>query len=1416
DSAPFSYSQSIGTHSHSHRREKTFHFDHVLGPQDDQGTVYRVTGEPLVQDLLAGYNGCIMTYGQTGAGKTHTISHLQPGRLGLIPRCCHEMFDGITQSKGRYEWRVHVSYLQIYMEIISDLLSNSTGLNLRETAQGGVYVEDLTSYECKTVNDVMSIMRQGEQAKKMAHTSMNTRSSRSHTVLTVSVTRSLRMPSEQTDTDHAQDGTDPDAHDERRLLRGSLVFVDLAGSERAAKTHPEGIQLAEAKSINKSLSCLGNVIAALSNDKKGDDAPDTPRADKGERERQGQGERGQVFVPWRDSKLTRLLQDVLGGNSRNTLIINIGPGNRNIHETVTSLTFGRRAMSVLVHPKVNEEMDYRQLSMELQRQLDRMSMQSMRRGPDSDLLADYESLRVQNESLRRELEQERERASNCETGWHAQKRRADQLETASQMMLTAVNESHERIEELEQIKELLERNVADERRERGGGGGRGSAPPPGPSPSDDMSTHADLDELMSTAEARGETEVLQALQQMQQSMAVSGRDRPSPSAQDRERERDRDYQPRGDGLGGARRLALERTIVDLQDALVISNSEKTKSERETAAMAQHAAEIQDQLGQTEKGNSLLQENLELVTQDRDVKERQLAQVMRRLEILSRHYRRMACSTMQLGKHMVLLSSTGVLGCDKTVTDNVAIISRLLETHDVLDTSSADIRGMVDADSALAQPLAIARLGREEGEGEGEGEGESDTDEETSDSESELVQVSPEESQSTADLTQSLKNRLESPPKPKAKTLTSGYVDALRPDSGSTKQFIGSPFEVAMMFPSAQNNVIRACIMLFPFLSAGLMRRDTTIDRLLSSGMLHGTVPQVSVNTSPEALWRRIVRRGADVCAFRPPSNGVNATLIRDITLHMSGKAGEKAEERRMQREGSLLPMTRGTRNMGLGARPRGLNRAEELFPGVLFPDPDKERERERPLSSRPNRPHGMNSLSLSTSHGMHGMNSKHSMSMVGSMGPSSMTSPRPMHPHNASLVSLTQGMQHSISRSLLAPTNPSVSRAGLSGLIDAALSAEEPASQLSLSHSSFRSRQSTANLAKGVGIATALRSQGAKDDLQSVLAELARQRVESEQRLASAEGQVKSLRQQLSQTQTESTDATQMGTSLSMQLAQASADITRLEKEVSDAKTREAALTQELLEQAQEREKLDHVVKGLEEREASAVSALTDVKKSLSDVQARLSVLENGDRVALAAAHQSLSHHRSHRLIEKAETCAAALSALVPVLATRGGRGRDRAGSAGSSTHAPGDTPLSLETGALGQGGTHETGTGSPFTAVVSDPHSTHDPYSTEAGYDHDPSPSPAPSPRGKGSLLDQIAEVRAKLNRERARREQEREEPGLMMSMSVVDLQAQADREGQMGWQRGREREREREREGGSRESSFSLEGADTGDQQL
>jgi len=293
---------------------KSFRFDRVFGVNATQHEVFQVTALPLVHDVMQGFNATIFAYGQTGSGKTYSMmgDAKSEKTKGIIPRLVDSIFQSIEDADHSMEFTVKLSYVEIYMERIRDLLDpEKNNLKIRESSRG-VWIQDVTENYVVDYDQVLDNMLQGQHNRAIASTNMNLESSRSHSVFMFT----LGQTNKQTGS----------------KKKSKLILVDLAGSESVGKTGAHGHTLNEAKHINKSLSALGNVINALSS-----------------------SSGANSHIPYRDSKLTRLLSDSLGGNSKTCLIITCSPAGDNKEETLSTCRFGNRAKNIKNKPKVNQE-----------------------------------------------------------------------------------------------------------------------------------------------------------------------------------------------------------------------------------------------------------------------------------------------------------------------------------------------------------------------------------------------------------------------------------------------------------------------------------------------------------------------------------------------------------------------------------------------------------------------------------------------------------------------------------------------------------------------------------------------------------------------------------------------------------------------------------------------------------------------------------------------------------------------------------------------------------------------------------------------------------------------------------------------------------------------------------------------------
>ncbi|XP_063104733.1 kinesin-like protein KIF16B isoform X7 [Cavia porcellus] len=324
-----------GTGDSGRERTKTFTYDFSFYSADtkspdyiSQEMVFKTLGTDVVKSAFEGYNACVFAYGQTGSGKSYTMMG-DSGDLGLIPRICEGLFSRINETTRWDEasFRTEVSYLEIYNERVRDLLrrksSKTFNLRVREHPKEGPYVEDLSKHLVQNYGDVEELMDAGNINRTTAATGMNDVSSRSHAIFTIKFTQAKfdsEMPCETVSKIH---------------------LVDLAGSERADATGATGVRLKEGGNINKSLVTLGNVISAL--------------ADLSQDATNPLVRKKQVFVPYRDSVLTWLLKDSLGGNSKTIMIATISPADVNYGETLSTLRYANRAKNIINKPTINED-----------------------------------------------------------------------------------------------------------------------------------------------------------------------------------------------------------------------------------------------------------------------------------------------------------------------------------------------------------------------------------------------------------------------------------------------------------------------------------------------------------------------------------------------------------------------------------------------------------------------------------------------------------------------------------------------------------------------------------------------------------------------------------------------------------------------------------------------------------------------------------------------------------------------------------------------------------------------------------------------------------------------------------------------------------------------------------------------------
>eukprot|EP01083_Nonionella_stella_P083193 229893_1 len=309
------------SHKRSLHPNQLFHLDMIFRDTTTQQQMFEQVGEPIVRDVLHGYNGTIFAYGQTGSGKTHSLfgdmTDPNSTQRGIIPRACEQIFQHIQDGDEIEEVIIKCSFIEIYKEKLQDLLTpNTAKLKIRQNIDKSIYVQGMHEEYVSSFSDVFDLLQIGFRNRVVGSTLMNQQSSRSHCVLTLNIKQTLRNGA---------------------VKISKVNFADLAGSERIKKTGATGLLLEQAKSINLSLSTLGNVISALTTKKKG------------------------KHIPYRDSKLTFLLQDSLGGNTKTSLIVTCSSEKYNYEETLSTLRFATRAKQMTNKVTVNKQLSIKEL-----------------------------------------------------------------------------------------------------------------------------------------------------------------------------------------------------------------------------------------------------------------------------------------------------------------------------------------------------------------------------------------------------------------------------------------------------------------------------------------------------------------------------------------------------------------------------------------------------------------------------------------------------------------------------------------------------------------------------------------------------------------------------------------------------------------------------------------------------------------------------------------------------------------------------------------------------------------------------------------------------------------------------------------------------------------------------------------------
>uniref|UniRef100_A0A671W4X3 Kinesin family member 13A n=1 Tax=Sparus aurata TaxID=8175 RepID=A0A671W4X3_SPAAU len=384
---------------------QVFAFDHCFWSMDEsnvpkyagQEVVFKCLGEGILENAFQGYNACIFAYGQTGSGKSFSMmgNGEQPG---LIPRLCCSLFERVHKEENEaHSFKVEVSYMEIYNEKVRDLLDpkgSRQSLKVREHKVLGPYVDGLSQLAVTNFEDIEVLMSEGNKSRTVAATNMNEESSRSHAVFSIIVTQTLY------DLQSGNSG--------EKVSKMSLV--DLAGSERVSKTGAAGERLKEGSNINKSLTTLGCVISALAD--------------------QSAGKGKAKFVPYRDSVLTWLLKDNLGGNSKTAMIATVSPAADNYEETLSTLRYADRAKRIVNHAVVNEDPNAR-IIRELREEVEKLRVQ----------LSQAESLKAPE--LKEKLHESEKLIQEMTVTWEEKLRKTEEIATERQKQLESMGISLE-------------------------------------------------------------------------------------------------------------------------------------------------------------------------------------------------------------------------------------------------------------------------------------------------------------------------------------------------------------------------------------------------------------------------------------------------------------------------------------------------------------------------------------------------------------------------------------------------------------------------------------------------------------------------------------------------------------------------------------------------------------------------------------------------------------------------------------------------------------------------------------------------------------------------------------------------------------------------------------------------------------
>ncbi|KAI7858799.1 hypothetical protein BDC45DRAFT_497663 [Circinella umbellata] len=333
--------------------DHSFTYDYVFDTKSHQQSIYSSSVQPLVEKYVDGFNATILAYGQTGSGKTYSMGTAIDGNIGsedhqgIVPRFIRDLYERLEQKKAttpNYDYQVLVSFLELYNEDLVDLLNmqqkqqqrqrtqSNCDISIREDVHGNIYWSGIREETCSSPSELLSFLTKGSLCRTVGSTDMNSVSSRSHAIFSVILKQQLPEQEGGNDTNNKENSNPTTTSTTTETRVSKFHFVDLAGSERLNRTKAEGVRAREGIAINSGLLALGNVISAL-----------------------GDESRRSTHVPYRDSKLTRLLQDSLGGNSQTLMMACVSPADTNFAETLSTLKYANRARNIKNRVSINQE-----------------------------------------------------------------------------------------------------------------------------------------------------------------------------------------------------------------------------------------------------------------------------------------------------------------------------------------------------------------------------------------------------------------------------------------------------------------------------------------------------------------------------------------------------------------------------------------------------------------------------------------------------------------------------------------------------------------------------------------------------------------------------------------------------------------------------------------------------------------------------------------------------------------------------------------------------------------------------------------------------------------------------------------------------------------------------------------------------